>query len=148
MIRHKTVEFILPGKAEIFEVKVMKVLDFIFDRVIKQFGDKGMDVRVPLEITAKSVNGSDHTKDQCILEIAEEVVIVLVIMMFTGFTVLSFQFSVESFIGDFGDSIACSHEKKIQSRAVTAEIGPVVFGDSENNMSVRSIHTESFGFSS
>ena len=42
VVKHKTVQFILKGKTKTFKIKVVEVLDAIFDRIINQLRYQGM----------------------------------------------------------------------------------------------------------
>ena len=55
-------QFVLEGLSQFGEIEMGEELEGIFVGGIDQLGDKGMDMRIPLKITAKGMEGGDHAK--------------------------------------------------------------------------------------
>lgn len=144
----QTADFILPSFAKRFKVEVVKLFIGVIGRIINNFADKSMDMRIPFEITAESVERGNHTEQKLIFVISEKVCMIPVIHDLTLFLKSAFELAEELLIDDLAYGVSGSDEKKVKGRTIKAEIGSELFRDSEDDMSVRGIKTHGFGFGS
>ena len=109
----------------------------IIVRRIDQFRNEGMDMRVPLEITAKGMEGGDHAKMIDMAVVLEGIVREL--------DAFSPELADERSINKSRDSVTSSDEEDIEVGSVLAEPVSETVRDGEDDMSVFGIKAERDG---
>ena len=117
--------------------KMGEELEGIFIRGIDQFRNEGMDMRVPLKITAKGMEGGDHA------EVIDMVVVLEGIV--SELDAFSLELTDEGSIDKSRNGVACSGEEEIEIRSVLAEPVSEAVRDGEDDMPVFSIEAERGG---
>ena len=109
----------------------------IIVRRIDQFRNEGMDMRVPLEITAKGMEGGDHAKMIDMAVVLEGIAREL--------DAFSLEHTDEGSIDKSRNGIASSDEEDIEVGPVLAEPVSEAVRDGEDDMSVFGIEAEKCG---
>lgn len=109
----------------------------IIVRRIDQFRNEGMDMRVPLEITAKGMEGGDHAKMIDMAVVLEGIV--------SELDAFSPELADERSINKSRDSVTSSDEEDIEVGSVLAEPVSETVRDGEDDMSVFGIKAERDG---
>lgn len=130
-------QFVLEGLSQFGEIEMGEELEGIFVGGIDQLGDKGMDMRIPLKITAKGMEGGDHTKMIDMAVVLEGIVREL--------DAFSPELADEGSIDKSRNGIASSDEEDIEVGPVLAEPVSEADRDGEDNMSVFGIEAERCG---
>ena len=112
-------------------------LEGIFIRGIDQFRNEGMDMRVPLKITAKGMEGGDHAKMIDMAVVLEGIVREL--------DAFSPELADEGSIDKSRNGVACGDEEDIEVGPVLAEPVSETVRDGEDDMSVFGIKAERDG---
>ena len=130
-------QFVLEGLSHFGEIEMGEELEGIFVRGIDQLGDKGMDMRIPLKITAKGMEGGDHAKMIDMAVVLEGIVREL--------DAFSPELADEGSIDKSRNGIASSDEEDIEVGPVLAEPVSEAVRDGEDDMSVFGIEAERGG---
>ena len=130
-------QFILEGLSELGEIEMGEELEGIFIRGIDQLGDKGMDMRIPLKITAKGMEGGDHAKMIDMAVVLEGIAREL--------DAFSPELADEGSIDKSRNPVACGDEEDIEVGPVLAEPVSEAVRDGEDDMSVFGIEAEKCG---
>ena len=129
--------FILEGLSELGEIEMSEEFEGIIVRRIDQFRNEGMDMRVPLEITAKGMEGGDHAKMIDMAVVLEGIV--------SELDAFSPELADERSINKSRDSVTSSDEEDIEVGSVLAEPVSETVRDGEDDMSVFGIKAERDG---
>ena len=130
-------QFILEGLSELGEIEMGEELEGIFIRGIDQFRNEGMDMRIPLEITAKGMEGGDHAKMIDMAVVFERIV--------SELDAFSPELTDKGSIDKSRNGVACSGEEEIEIRSVLAEPVSEAVRDGEDDMPVFGIEAERGG---
>ena len=130
-------QFVLEGLSQFGEIEMGEELEGIFIRGIDQFRNEGMDMRIPLEITAKGMEGGDHAKMIDMAVVLEGIVREL--------DAFSPELADEGSIDKSRNGIASSDEEDIEVGPVLAEPVSEAVRDGEDDMSVFGIEAERGG---
>ena len=130
-------QFILEGLSELGEIEMGEELEGIFIRGIDQFRNEGMDLRVPLKITAKGMEGGDHAEVIDMAVVLEGIV--------SELDAFSLELTDEGSIDKSRNGVACSGEEEIEIRSVLAEPVSEAVRDGEDDMPVFGIEAERGG---
>ena len=130
-------QFVLEGLSQFGEIEMGEELEGIFIRGIDQFRNEGMDMRVPLEITAKGMEGGDHAKMIDMAVVLEGIV--------SELDAFSPELADERSINKSRDSVTSSDEEDIEVGSVLAEPVSETVRDGEDDMSVFGIKAERDG---
>ena len=130
-------QFILEGLSQFGEIEMGEELEGIFVGGIDQLGDKGMDMRIPLEITSKGMEGGDHAKMIDMAVVFERIV--------SELDAFSPELTDKGSIDKSRNGIACGGEEDIEIRSVLTEPVSEAVRDGEDDMSVFGIEAEKCG---
>lgn len=130
-------QFVLEGLSQFGEIEMGEELEGIFVGGIDQLGDKGMDMRIPLKITAKGMEGGDHAKMIDMAVVLEGIVREL--------DAFSPELADEGSIDKSRNGVACGDEEDIEVGPVLAEPVSEAVRDGEDDMSVFGIEAERCG---
>ena len=130
-------QFILEGLSQFGEIEMGEELEGIFVGGIDQLGDKGMDMRIPLKITAKGMEGGDHAKMIDMAVVLEGIAREL--------DAFSLELTDEGSIDKSRNGVACGDEEDIEVGPVLAEPVSEAVRDGEDDMSVFGIEAERCG---
>ena len=130
-------QFILEGLSELGETEMSEELEGVIVRRIDQFRNEGMDMRIPLEITAKGMEGGDHAKMIDMAVVLEGIVREL--------DAFSLELTDEGSIDKSRNGVACSGEEDIEIRSVLTEPVSEAVRDGEDDMPVFGIEAERGG---
>ena len=130
-------QFVLEGLSQFGEIEMGEELEGIFVGGIDQLGDKGMDMRIPLKITAKGMEGGDHAKMIDMAVVLEGIVREL--------DAFSPELADEGSIDKSRNGIACGGEEDIEIRSVLTEPVSEAVRDGEDDMPVFGIEAERGG---
>ena len=130
-------QFILEGLSQFGEIEMGEELEGIFVGGIDQLGDKGMDMRIPLKITAKGMEGGDHAKMIDMAVVLEGIAREL--------DAFSLELTDEGSIDKSRNGVACGDEEDIEVGPVLAEPVSEAVRDGEDDMSVFGIEAEKCG---
>ena len=130
-------QFVLEGLSQFGEIEMGEELEGIFIRGIDQFRNEGMDMRVPLKITAKGMEGGDHAE---VIDMA--VILGGIVRELDAF---SPELADEGSIDKSRNGIASSDEEDIEVGPVLAEPVSEAVRDGEDDMSVFGIEAERGG---
>lgn len=130
-------QFVLEGLSQFGEIEMGEELEGIFVGGIDQLGDKGMDMRIPLKITAKGMEGGDHAKMIDMAVVLEGIVREL--------DAFSPELADEGSIDESRNGVACGDEEDIEVGPVLAEPVSEAVRDGEDDMSVFGIEAERCG---
>lgn len=130
-------QFVLEGLSQFGEIEMGEELEGIFVGGIDQLGDKGMDMRIPLKITAKGMEGGDHAKMINMAVVLEGIVREL--------DAFSPELADEGSIDKSRNGVACGDEEDIEVGPVLAEPVSEAVRDGEDDMSVFGIEAERCG---
>ena len=130
-------QFVLEGLSQFGEIEMGEELEGIFVGGIDQLGDKGMDMRIPLKITAKGMEGGDHAKMIDMAVVLEGIVREL--------DAFSLELTDEGSIDKSRNGVACSGEEDIEIRSVLTEPVSEAVRDGEDDMPVFGIEAERGG---
>lgn len=130
-------QFVLEGLSQFGEIEMGEELEGIFIRGIDQFRNEGMDMRVPLKITAKGMEGGDHAKMIDMAVVLEGIVREL--------DAFSPELADEGSIDKSRNGVACGDEEDIEVGPVLAEPVSEAVRDGEDDMSVFGIEAERCG---
>ena len=130
-------QFVLEGLSQFGEIEMGEELEGIFVGGIDQLGDKGMDMRIPLKITAKGMEGGDHAKMIDMAVVLEGIVREL--------DAFSPELADEGSIDKSRNGVACGDEEDIEVGPVLAEPVSETVRDGGDNMSVFGIEAERCG---
>jgi hypothetical protein len=144
VLKEKPIQLILPGLSQRVEIEMMNLSIRICFRIIDELGNQGMNVRIPFQISAESMQSGNHPEYFLIFKVAIEISVIFVVSDLTGSAAFSLFPAVDILVKHLTDSVAGSDEEEIQSRPVFAEEGPVVFGNCEYHMTVRDIQAHDF----
>ena len=112
-------------------------LEGVIVRRIDQFRNEGMDMRIPLEITAKGMEGGDHAKMIDMAVVFERIV--------SELDAFSPELTDKGSIDKSRNGIACGGEEDIEIRSVLTEPVSEVVRDGEDDMPVFGIEAERGG---
>ena len=130
-------QFVLEGLSQFGEIEMGEELEGIFVGGIDQLGDKGMDMRIPLKITAKGMEGGDHAKMIDMAVVLEGIV--------SELDAFSPELTDEGSIDKSRNGVACSGEEDIEIRSVLTEPVSEAVRDGEDDMPVFGIEAERGG---
>lgn len=130
-------QFILEGLSELGEIEISEEFKGIIVRRIDQFRNEGMDMRIPLKITAKGMEGGDHAKMIDMAVVLEGIVREL--------DAFSPELADEGSIDKSRNGVACGDEEDIEVGPVLAEPVSEAVRDGEDDMSVFGIEAERCG---
>ena len=130
-------QFILEGLSELGEIEMGEELEGIFIRGIDQFRNEGMDMRIPLEITAKGMEGGDHAEVIDMAVVLEGIV--------SELDAFSPELTDKGSIDKSRNGIACGGEEDIEIRSVLTEPVSEAVRDGEDDMPVFGIEAERGG---
>ena len=112
-------------------------LEGVIVRRIDQFRNEGMDMRIPLEITAKGMEGGDHAKMIDMAVVFERIV--------SELDAFSPELTDKGSIDKSRNGIACGGEEDIEIRSVLTEPVSEAVRDGEDDMPVFGIEAERGG---
>ena len=112
-------------------------LEGVIVRRIDQFRNEGMDMRIPLEITAKGMEGGDHAKMIDMAVVFERIV--------SELDAFSPELTDKGSIDKSRNGVACGDEEDIEVGPVLAEPVSEAVRDGEDDMSVFGIEAERCG---
>lgn len=130
-------QFILEGLSELGEIEMGEELEGIIVRRIDQFRNEGMDMRIPLEITAKGMEGGDHAEVIDMAVVLEGIV--------SELDTFSLELTDKRSIDESRNGVACGDEEDIEVGSVLAEPVSEAVRDGEDDMPVFGIETERCG---
>ena len=130
-------QFVLEGLSQFGEIEMGEELEGIFVGGIDQLGDKGMDMRIPLKITAKGMECGDHAE---VIDMA--VVLEGIVRELDAF---SPELADEGSIDKSRNGVACGDEEDIEVGPVLAEPVSETVRDGEDDMSVFGVEAERCG---
>ena len=130
-------QFVLEGLSQFGEIEMGEELEGIFIRGIDQFRNEGMDMRIPLEITAKGMEGGDHAKMIDMAVVFERIV--------SELDAFSPELTDKGSIDKSRNGIACGGEEDIEIRSVLTEPVSEAVRDGEDDMPVFGIEAERGG---